>query len=427
MTMRPSAVRLVMLVVPSLVTIGALSATAGVALALQERTIRTATTDRVLEVASSLAELPEVREAVAAARPAGTPDDLTDAAGLAPVTAVLQPIAELVGEAAGVYYVVITDDEGVRITHPLASERGVQVETANASVLAGETFVGTEVGASGPSLRAKVPVRDASGEPIGMVAVGVLESQIASELDEALSALRPWAIGALVIATLAGSVVTAVVERRFRRLDVIAAEHAQMRRTTAALREQSHEFRTRLHVIHGLVSRGQGPEALGYIEDIVPVRRAEGEFETSGDGRADDRPIAAATMRAVQAELLDLGAQARFDLDLASDLDEGLVSVVTNLCRNAAEAGATVVSCALRTEGERVIGSVEDDGPGVDPSVAGRIFTPGFSSKHDASGFGRGLGLDVVRRIVTARGGSIEVGASTLGGARFTFDLAVAR
>lgn len=427
MTMRPSAVRLVMLVVPSLVTIGALSATAGVALALQERTIRAATTERVLEVASSLAELPEVREAVATVRAAGTPDDLADADALASATAVLQPIAELVGEAAGVYYVVITDDEGVRITHPLASERGVQVETANASVLAGETFVGTEVGASGPSLRAKVPVRDASGEPIGMVAVGVLESQIASELDEALSALRPWAIGALVVATLAGSVVTAVVERRFRRLDVIAAEHAQMRRTTAALREQSHEFRTRLHVIHGLVSRGQGPEALGYIEDIVPVRRAEGEFEARDDERADDRPIAAATMRAVQAELLDLGAQARFDLDLASDLDEGLVSVVTNLCRNAAEAGATVVACALRTDGERVTGSVDDDGPGVDPNVAGRIFTPGFSSKHDASGFGRGLGLDVVRRLVTARGGSIEVGASSLGGARFTFDLTVTR
>lgn len=427
-TMGASAVRLVMLVVPSLVTIGALSATATVALTLQERTVRTAATERVLEVASSLAELPEVREAVATVREAGAPDDLADAAELAPATAVLQPIAKLVGQAAGVYYVVITDDEGVRITHPFASERGVQVETANASVLAGETFVGTEVGASGPSLRAKVPVRDVSGVPIGMVAVGVLESQIASELDEALSALRPWAIGALVVATLAGSVVTAVVERRFRRLDVIAAEHAQMRRTTAALREQAHEFRTRLHVIHGLVSRGRGPEALGYIEGIVPLRRAEGEFEARDEER-HDRPIAAATMRAVRTELFDLGVRARFDLDLDSDFDfdEGLVSIVTNLCRNAAEAGATLVACALRSEGERVVGSVEDDGPGVDPSVAGRIFAPGFSSKRDASGFGRGLGLDVVRRIVTARGGSIEVGASPLGGAWFTFDLAVTR
>jgi len=246
----------------------------------------------------------------------------------------------------------------------------------------------------------------------------VLESQIAGDLEEAFGALLPWAVGALVVATLASSVLTAAVERRFRRLDVVAAEHAQLRRTTTALREQSHEFATRLHVIHGLVSRGDDAAALGYIEDAVPVRRARDEAETPGVG-----PLAAATVQAVQAELGELGARARFELDLDADLDDGLVSIVTNLCRNAAEAGARTVVCSLRSVGERVLGCVEDDGPGVDPRVAGRIFTPGFSSKSDASGLGRGLGLDVVRRIVTARGGEVEVGTSTLGGARFVFDV----
>ncbi|WP_256728852.1 sensor histidine kinase [Microbacterium oleivorans] len=416
--MRPSAVRLVLLVLPSVISIAALSATGAVALALQERTIREATGERVLEVASSLADLPEVRETVGSATGLGSPAALADADDLAEATAVLQPIADLVGEAAGVYYVVITDDEGVRITHPLVAERGVQVETANASVLAGETFMGTEVGASGPSLRAKVPVRDAAGQPVGMVAVGVLESEIASELDAAVRALLPWAVGALLVATLAASVLTAVVERRFRRLDVIAAEHAQMRRTTVALREQSHEFSTRLHVIHGLVSRGDAAAALGYIEDAVPVRHETGQSDVPGGG-----PLAAATVQAVQAELGELGARVEFDLDLDGDLDDGLVSVVTNLCRNAAEAGARSVACSLRSAGERVLGCVDDDGPGIDPRVAGRIFTPGFTSKPDASGHGRGLGLDVVRRAVTARGGSVEVGASALGGARFAFEM----
>ena len=419
-TMRPSAVRLVMLLVPSVVTLAALSATVGVALALQERTIREATSERVLEVASSLAALPEVREAVAAAGPLGSPAALAGADDLADATTVLQPIADLVGEAAGVYYVVITDDEGVRITHPLASERGVQVETANASVLAGETFTGTEVGASGPSLRAKVPVRDESGQPVGMVAVGVLESEIASDLDEAVGALLPWAVGALLIATLAGSVLTAAVERRFRRLDVIAAEHAQMRRTTAALREQSHEFGTRLHVIHGLVSRGDVDEARGYIEEIATVR---GPGAVGGDVVGDDMPVAAAMAQTVRAEMLEHGARVRFDVALAADVDEGVVSVVANLCRNAAEAGAANVVCALRSDGDRIEGSVDDDGPGVEPRIAARVFTPGFSSKPDTSGLGRGLGLDVVRRIVTARAGTVEVGVSPLGGARFAFEL----
>lgn len=423
-TVRASAARIVLLVLPSVVTLAALSATVAIALAAPERTIREATTERVLEVASSLADLPEVREAVAGAMSAGSPSALADAADLAPATAILQPIAELVGEAAGVYYVVITDDEGVRITHPLASERGVQVETTNASVLAGETFVGTEVGASGPSLRAKVPVRGADGTPIGMVAVGVLESQIAGELDEAFGALLPWAVGALVIATLASSILTAAVERRFRRLDVIAAEHAQMRRTATALREQSHEFSTRLHVIHGLLSRGDTDEARGYIEEIASVRRP---VDTGDDEARDDQPVLAAMIPTVRAELQEIGARVRFDLGLAHDIDEGIVSVVSNLCRNAAEAGAANVVCSLRNQGSRIVGSVDDDGPGVEPRVARRIFAAGYSSKTDTTGLGRGLGLDVVRRIVAGRSGSVEVGRSPLGGARFAFELEAAR
>ena len=58
-----------------------------------------------------------------------------------------------------------------------------------------------------------------------------------------------------------------------------------------------------------------------------------------------------------------------------------------------------------------------------DPRVAGRIFGQGFSTKHDTTGFGRGYGLDLVRRTVTSRGGTIEVGPSALGGARFAFEM----
>jgi len=412
---RPRALRLVLLVLPSVVTLAALSATLAVAMTVQERTIRDATAERVMGVAESLADLADVRTTLATVTDAGTPADLADAADLAAATTALQPIAELVGESAGVYYVVITDDEGVRITHPLASERGVQVETTNSSVLGGETFLGTERGASGPSLRAKVPVRASDGTVVGMVAVGVLESSIAADRDAALAALLPWGIGALVVASLASSALTAMVERRFRRADAVAAENAQMRRTTVALREQAHEFDTRLHVIHGLVSRGDAAEALGYIEEVTPVR-------TSGSPDGGE-PVAAATMHAVRAELLDLGAQAEFDVTLDRDLDDGAVSVVTNLCRNAGEAGARRVRCVLRDADGRLFGAVEDDGPGIDPNAAARIFAQGFTTKDDASGFGRGYGLDTVRRTVSSRGGTIEVGASALGGARFAFEM----
>ena len=86
----------------------------------------------------------------------------------------------------------------------------------------------------------------------------------------------------------------------------------------------------------------------------------------------------------------------------------------------AGEAGATRVRCVLRDAEGRLLGAVEDDGPGIDPTLAGRIFAQGFSTKDDASGFGRGYGLDTVRRTVTSRGGTIEVGTAAGGGAEFT-------
>lgn len=416
------AVRLGMLVVPSLITLGSVSITAAIAFSAQERELRDTTAERVQEVASSLAELDEVRGALEGVANAGTASALADADDLAVATDDLQPLASLVENATGVYYVVVTDDEGVRITHPDPAERGVQVSTANASVLAGEPYLGTEEGASGPSLRAKVPVFGDDGAIVGMVAVGVLESSISAEGAEALGELLPWTIGALVLGTLASSALAFAVERRFRRLDALAAEHAQMQRTTTALREQSHEFSTRMHVVHGLVSRGDAQDALEYIDEVVPVR-------TAGVGAPDSTdssihlPLLDATTQAVRAELHELGAQASFDLELDDDIDDGVVTVIANLCRNAGEAGASRVRCTLRESDNRIVGLVDDDGPGLDAEASGRIFTPGFSSKADPTGLGRGIGLELVRRTVTSRGGTIEVGASRLGGSRFAFEI----
>lgn len=419
---RARAARLVMLALPSVIVLGCVAVTLSIAVAVQAGRIRDETAQRVHEVAASLSDLSQVRGVLTDAAGAGTDHALADAAALAPATAALQPVADLVERAAGVYYVVITDDEGVRITHPVASQRGVRVETTTAPVLAGEEFLGTETGPSGPSLRAKVPVRGDDGRVLGMVAVGVLESRIADERDEAIAELLPWSAGALLAGTLASSVLAAVVGRRFRRLDAVAAQHEQMRHTTAVLREQAHEFHTRLHVIHGLVSHGDRDEALQYIEGIVPVRDT-GEAEGSGTGGSFLR----ATVEALRAELAAFGTRLEAELDVETDIDEGVLLVLSNLCRNAAEAGASLVRCTLRREGDRLVGTVEDDGPGVSPRDSERVFDRGYSSKADPSGAGRGIGLDLVRRTIGSRGGTIEVGRSRLGGARFAFEIEAGR
>jgi signal transduction histidine kinase len=66
--------------------------------------------------------------------------------------------------------------------------------------------------------------------------------------------------------------------------------------------------------------------------------------------------------------------------------------------------------------------SVEDQGPGVPPDDAPRIFEPFFRGSREAAEEGSGLGLAIVRAIARAHNGeiSLEPNAESGRGARFT-------
>ena len=415
-SVRPLA-RLGLLLLPSLIVLACVGVTASIALSVQERGIREATAERVSDVATSLSELDQVRTAIAGEgdRPRAEQSEAERDAVLAAATRELQPLADVVSRAAGVDYVVIADDRGMRATHPDPEKRGGRVSTDHAGVLAGKKYLGTEAGTLGPTLRAKVPVRAADGTVIGVVSVGILETRIAAEFDEALGRLLPWAVGALIAGTLASSLIAAAIERRFRLLDETAREAEQLARTATALQEQSHEFHTRLHVIHGLVSHGDTAEALDYIGGVAPVLTGAEDEGLAG------QPLLRATLEALRGELAALGAVLETTIDVESEIDAEVTLVLANLCRNAGEAGAARVACALHEREGRIFGEVSDDGPGVDQAAADRIFSRGYSSKQDRTGTGRGIGLDIVRRTVSGRGGTTEVGRSPMGGARFRF------
>lgn len=396
--------RLGIVVLQSLIVIVSVAATSVVAIAVQERSIRDATRERVLAVAESLAALDQVIAAVADDRIAATRE--------------LQPVADLIEQSAGVDYVVITDADGIRITHPMPAERGRPVSTDPSDVLAGDTFVGTEAGTLGPTLRAKVPIL-AGDEVVGTASVGVLESEIAADFEDAVASLLPWIVGSVVVGVIASALLGAALDRQLRRLEADSRELDVQRRIGAALRDQTHEFRTRLHVVRGLVAEGAGEDALEYIARIVPVATGGNEPDASGVD-----PASRALFAALAAELAERGAVLTIDADAALPaLSEDDRVVLANLCRNAGESGAHEVRAVLRGGDDGIVLRVDDDGPGVDPADADRIFDRGFSSKHDATGTGRGVGLDLVRRTVAAHDGSIEVGRSPAGGARFTIEL----
>ena len=65
--------------------------------------------------------------------------------------------------------------------------------------------------------------------------------------------------------------------------------------------------------------------------------------------------------------------------------------------------------------------TVDDNGPGIEPSTRERVFQPFFTTKRS----GTGLGLALVQKIIVFHNGRIAVGASPLGGASLQLSLPV--
>lgn len=93
---------------------------------------------------------------------------------------------------------------------------------------------------------------------------------------------------------------------------------------------------------------------------------------------------------------------------LTALVDAGaLEQIVGNLLTNAYRYGGADVSLGARAGGRGVVIEVADDGTGLAPEDAERVFEPFVRGSGTAKGEGSGLGLAIVRALVEASGGSI--------------------
>ena len=92
-------------------------------------------------------------------------------------TGLIQRTAEDTRRSTGARYVVVTDRQGIRYSHPNPAMIGKPVDENPGTVLAGNTWVGVQSGTLGVSARGKAPIFY-GGQVIGMVedhAAGTLE------------------------------------------------------------------------------------------------------------------------------------------------------------------------------------------------------------------------------------------------------------
>src|SRR5204863_1860582 len=173
--------------------------------------------------------------------------------------------------------------DGIRFSHPDMAEIGKHVSTDPGPALRGETVLAVETGTLGRSARAKVPLRAADGRIVGEVSVGVLETRIREQLEQALPVVALY--GAIVLA--AGLLASTLLAARLKRqtfgleLDEIADMLRERETTLRRIREGLVVVDTecRVRVINDEASR-----LLGLTADAVG-RRVD---EVTGDQRIAD-------------------------------------------------------------------------------------------------------------------------------------------
>jgi len=213
----------------------------------------------------------------------------------------------------------------------------------------------------------------------------------------------------------------------------------------------SHELRTPLTLISAPLERLMKSQVAGdSLKDLSMMRRNTLLLHKYVNDLLDISKIEAGALD-LHYSLVNLGTMARFmesvfdstlsdqrvNLDIVAPADvvaevdgDKVQRVILNLLSNALNytpRGGRIVLSILRVGGMVEI-SVEDSGPGVDPSYRDQIFERfqmGDPQTRKRFG-GSGLGLSIVKEFVLCHRGTVEVGESqSLGGAAFTVRLPV--
>jgi len=144
--------------------------------------------------------------------------------------------------------------------------------------------------------------------------------------------------------------------------------------------------------------------------EVVALRRLVGDVET----------LMAASLKAQNVAFK--ATLEPEDLTVHGDPDL-LEHAVINLVRNGAEAAAgsadASVELICRQEGDQVLISVFDNGPGLAEPAKSQLFVPFFTTKVGGSG----IGLSVARQIALAHHGQLTAADRSPHGAAFVLSL----
>lgn len=356
-----------------------------------------------------------------------------------------------------------------------AAQAGVEFKVTDATGQLIASAKGNDPGGAGPLMVTK-PVTD-EGHPVGRITLGFPSGGVNPgdrHLRSSLFAAVAWsaglaALGALIVAVLLARGVVRPLQRLLlavrslrlgessprvgptagpgelgelgRAFDVMADSVEQEDRLRRALvADVAHELRTPVAVMQAeteaLADGFTAPsaEAMGSLhEEAVRLGRLVEDLQTLASAQAAGleitrRPLDLGRVAADAAGVL-ISQFRRAGIDLHQDLPptpaigdpQRLHQVAVNLLTNAAKftpAGGRVALRTFAEHGQAVL-EVSDSGPGVPPGERAAVWDRFYRGSARSRGTGSGIGLAVVKALVAAHDGTVTVGESPTGGARF--------
>ncbi|WP_018749694.1 sensor histidine kinase [Chitiniphilus shinanonensis] len=226
---------------------------------------------------------------------------------------------------------------------------------------------------------------------------------------------------------------------------IVAMEGERLR--NSVLSSVSHDLRTPLTSLTGLASLlaerelppTQARELAASIRDetlrlsqqvtnLLEMARLEAGVQLNPSWQPIDEVIGAA-LRSAAPRLAGHRVRTALDAGLPILRFDGVLieRVLVNLLENAAKyapAGGEIVIAARVADGALAV-AVSDDGPGLPPGPAARLFDKFTRGDAESAVPGVGLGLAICKAIVEAHGGIIQAADRAPRGATFTFTLPI--
>jgi len=268
-----------------------------------------------------------------------------------------------------------------------------------------------------------IPLGADTQNPAGFELLLIADEPLSNGVGGAEHAGEPEGARETSPARLVGTALTPVLRQPVQR--IIANAETMRARLAGPLRDEYSDY------AGTIASAGQHLAAM--LDDLADLEVVETPGFTTAKEPVDlaDAAQRAAGILGVRAHNRDtaLVVEGERGTAVASAEFRRVLQILINLVGNAiayAPASSTVTIAVFPAAEGRVAVTVADEGPGVSPEQAARIFDKFERLGRDSDGGrdgGSGLGLYISRRLAEAMDGTLTVGAAPGGGALFTLEL----